>query len=119
MKEELKKDIRKNYDSLKVMLAAQWLADEKNDNNYDIPLLTILVKDAGEEDTSAEQIFQVRIRKEEDRQEEFLVFGHSDGYASSTENLDEKIDNLATMIETITEGLLLKFPDSVLLYKWN
>lgn len=122
MKEELKKDLKKSYDLAKVMAAAKWLSEEMEDNvedKYDYALLTISMFEAGEDESKAEPVLQIRVRKDGvEKDEEFAVVSSTVGFTNTTDDLDKKIDDLGGIIETVTEELLLKFPDDVLTYRW-
>lgn len=122
MKEELKKDLKKSYDLAKVMAAAKWLAqemEEEVEDKYDYALLTISMFEAGEDERKAEPVLQVRLRKDgTEKDEEFVVVSTMVGFTNTTDELDKKIDDLGGIIETVTEELLYKFPDDILVYRW-
>lgn len=111
MKDELVRDLKEVY-------AAKWLSEELegNEDNFDFPLLTILIKGVDEPDSLAEKALQVRARTEYNEEQLVLVLN---GVGHNKPLSDDAFNEAAEIIEKVTESLMMKFPDDVLLYKWD
>lgn len=111
MKNEIVRDLKEVY-------AAKWLSEELEgkEDNFDFPLLTILIKGVDEPDSLAEKALQVRVRKEGEVEELVLVLN---GTGHNKPLSDEAFNEVGEIIEQVTESLMMKFPDDVLLYKWD
>ena len=125
MVESLKNDLKKTYDSIKLVLAAKELSIEMEKGEeysctYDIPLLTILYKDLAEEVPTENRLLQVRIRDDnEGRGEEIVAVFVSTGVTKVVTDIDADLKEVAGFIEKFTQDFLLEFPDVVYTYKWT
>lgn len=126
MVEELFRDLKKTYDSIKLVIAAKSLAIEMEkgveyDYQYDLPILTIRYKDLseGEEDNLAHRLIQVRMRKDKDCDEELVIVMQTNGATKTIEDIDKDLLSAAAIVEKYTEEFLLDFPDVVYDYEWT
>ena len=112
MKEEIFKELKKRYEQARFVASLPALMEEndvqiedeegnelKPMSNYDVRLLTIFIKNIGERDDEAAPVLQVRVRWLEGEEE-------------------EKLEEVAGVIEHISEGLVENFPDKVLVWNW-
>lgn len=122
MVEEIKKELLKRYNTVKVVLAAKWLSDEmenKESEKYDIPLLTIYYKDLAEEVPNEYRLLQIRIRDDaEGRGEEVVAVFTSTGASKIVTDIDTDLQQAAEYVEKFTEEFLLEFPDVVYRWEW-
>ena len=122
MNDDLYEELKKRYTSAKTIIAAKWLADEmedKEEDTYDVPLVTIYYKDLAEEQPFEAPLMQVRVRDDNDgRGEEIVLVFTQEGCFKSVEDIDEELHFAAEVMENYTEGFLNKFPDAVLRYVW-
>ena len=122
MVEEIKKELLKRYNTVKVVEAAKWLSNEmenKESDKYDVPLLTIFFKDLAEEVPTENRLLQVRIRDDnEGRGEEIVMVFTSTGASKVVTDIDTDLHQAAEYVEKFTEDFLLEFPDVVYTYKW-
>ena len=124
MKEELFKDLKKRYEMARFIAAAKWIADEmeNGDENaieaFDARLVTIFIKDVDEEDDAAVPMLQVRLRKLEGQDEEFVLVLQDGGYTTPADEVDLKLTQIAEAIESITERMLEEYPEKALVWNW-
>lgn len=123
MVDEIYNDLKKTYDSIKLVLAAKELSiemegNETEDETYDIPLLTIYYKDLAEEVPNEYRLLQVRVRKFKDYEEELVIVMSSNGATKKVENIEEDLKSAAEMVEKATEEFLLVAPDIVYRWEW-
>lgn len=124
MVEEIYNDLKKTYDSIKLVLAAKELSIELEKGEeytctYDIPVLTVLYKDLSEETPTDRRLLQVRIRDDnEGRGEEIVMVFTSTGASKVVTDIDTDLHQAAEYVEKFTEDFLLEFPDVVYTYKW-
>lgn len=122
MVEEIKKELLKQYNTVKVVEAAKWLSNEmenKESEKYDIPLLTIYYKDLAEEAPKEYRLLQVRIRDDnEGRGEEVVVVLNSRGVSKVVTDIDTDLKEVAGFIEKFTQDFLLEAPDVVYRWEW-
>jgi hypothetical protein len=122
MVEEIKKELLKRYNTVKVVEAAKWLSNEmenKESDKYDVPLLTIFYKDLAEEVPNEYRLLQVRIRDDnEGRGEEVVVVLNSRGVSKVVTDIDTDLKEVAGFIEKFTQDFLLEAPDVVYRWEW-
>lgn len=125
MVEEIKNNLLKTYNTVKLVIAAKELSMEMDngdeyDCDYDIPLLQINYRDLadGENKNLVSPLLQVRVRKFKDYEEELVIVMTSNGATKKVENIEEDLKSAAEMVEKATEDFLLEFPDVVYTYKW-
>lgn len=121
MVEELYQSLKKEYSNAKIVIYAKWLSDEieeKESENYDIPLLTIFWKDLAEEVPKEEPIAQVRVR-DDGNGEELVIVLTTQGINKTVEDIDDELHFAAGAIERFTEKVLLAFPDAIFRYEWG
>lgn len=104
--------------------AARWIADEiengeeKAIDAFDARLVTIFIKDVDEEDDAAVPMLQVRLRKMEGQDEEFVLVLQDGGYTTPADEVDLKLTQIAEAIESITERMLEEYPEKALVWNW-
>lgn len=122
MIDEIYEGLKKRYNTVKVVLAAKWLSDEMEDKqceNYDIPLLTIFYTDLSEEPTTERRLIQLRVRDDcEGRGEELVMVFPTTGASKIITDIDEALVEASKYLEKFTEEFLTKFPDVVYRWEW-
>lgn len=122
MVEEIKKELLKRYNTVKVVEAAKWLSNEmenKESDKYDVPLLTIFFKDLAEEVPTENRLLQVRIRDDaEGRGEEVVAVFSSTGASKIVTDIDTDLKEVAGFIEKFTQDFLLEAPDVIYRWEW-
>ena len=124
MVEELFKDLKKRYEMARFIAAAKWIADEMENGEekaieaFDARLVTIFIKDVDEEDDAAVPMLQVRLRKMEGQDEEFVLVLQDGGYTTPADEVDLKLQQIAEAIENITERMLEEYPEKALVWHW-
>lgn len=127
MEKELYEDLKKTYDSVKLVLAAKSLSiemekGEEYDCQYDLPLLTITYRDLGDEENSnlEYRLLQVRVRDDNDgRGEQLAIVMTTNGAFKCVNDIDEDLKSAAEIVEKATEEFLTMSPDVVYNYKWT
>ena len=122
MIEEIYNDLKKRYNSAKIVTYAKWLSNEmegKQEDTYDFPLVTIFFKDLAEEVPTENRLLQVRIRDDnEGRGEEVVVVLNSRGVSKVVTDIDTDLKEVAGFIEKFTQDFLLEAPDIVYRWEW-
>ena len=126
MVEELHRDLKKTYDSVKLVIAAKGLAiemeqGEEYDCEYDIPLLKVSYRDLaeGEDNNLVFPLIQVRVRKDKGCEEELVVVMSTNGATKVVNNIDEDLKSAAEIVEKATEDFLTLSPDVVYSYTFT
>lgn len=117
MKEEIFRDLMARYkmgkDIFKAMEKAEGVFA------YDLRLVTISIKDIDEDDSDAQRAFEVRVRKEdEDGPEQLVIVASKHGAVRDVTDITEDLKDTASLLETLTEGLVGEFDDKVLVWNW-
>ena len=124
MADEIYAELKKRYDTVRLVLAAKWLANEMDGNQseeeetYDVPLLTIYFKDLSEEPSIENRLLQVRVRNIYENQEELVLVFHSRGASKVVTDIDSALTEVSGYIEDFTGRFLLEFPDAIYRYEW-
>lgn len=127
MVEELKNSLIEQYQSASIAIGSKWMAremtkedgEENEYDTYDIALLKIFFTDYAEENAVEQKVpvAQVRIRKEEDKEEEILVILGTIGMGKTMED-ELDFEFCATRLEEFTQRFLESFPDILYRYEW-
>lgn len=119
MKEEIFKDLLNRYYYGKEVRIAYSKSEEVTIDTYDYRLLTISLKDIGEDDENASRLLEVRCRKDDGKEcEELVLVTGKKGAVREVKNIEEDLMGTAEIIEAITTGLVEHFPDKVLVWNW-
>lgn len=122
MIEEFYNDLRKTYNTVKLIIAAKSLSiemekgDGEYDASYDIPLLVINAVKA--ESKVQFPVVSVRIRTTETTEEELAIVMQTNGLTKTITDIDEDLHTAAEAVEHFTELYLNDNPDDVFIYKW-
>lgn len=130
MKDEILRDLKKSYNMAHFLATLPQLVEEsdvqiEDENgeglhllpNYDVRLVTILVRGIDEKDSEASPVMQVRLRKLGDEDEEKLIVVLSEHVYNAPSN-EESLETLADVMEKMSEGLVEEYPDKVLIWNW-
>ena len=122
MIEEIYNDLKKRYNTAKIVTYSKWLSDEmegKQDDKYDIPLLTIFYTDLSDETPKERPLLQVRVRDDnEGRGEELVIVFTTTGASKVVDDIDTDLHQSAEYVEQFTEEFLTEFPDVVYRWEW-
>lgn len=117
MKEEIFNDLLIRYNMGKEIAEAMKKSD--NIKTYDFRLVTISIKEIDEDDSDAQRAFEVRVRKEdEDSPEQLVIVASRHGAVRDVTDITEDLKDTASLLETLTEGLVGEFDDKVLVWNW-
>lgn len=122
MKGEIFRDLMVRYKMGKEIVEAMKERIKESDDNiktYDLRLVTISIKDIDEDDSDAQRAFEVRVRKEdEDGPEQLVIVASKHGAVRDVTDITEDLKDTASLLETLTEGLVGEFDDKVLVWNW-
>lgn len=117
MKEEIFNDLLIRYNMGKEI--AEAMKESDSIKTYDFRLVTISIKEIDEDDSDAQRAFEVRVRKEDENSPEQLVIVASrHGAVRDVTDITEDLKDTASLLETLTEGLVGEFDDKVLVWNW-